>query len=446
MRRKNTDELIEAAPLPKEPSPGSVFRRIRWERLDNTAHMFPVIASEQTSNVFRISVTLRELVDPELLQQALDIVLPKFDGFNVRIRSGIFWHYFEENGKPAPHVRMEKGFPCRYIRSSGNNSYLFKVSYFQYRINLEVFHVLADGMGAVNFLKELTYQYLRLKHEDLTDLCGNHLDHKTTLNLEDSFRKHCKKTARIKYAVDPAYLIKGEKLPAGEFGVMHGYLKLSELKPLCKRLGLTINEYLVSVYVWSIYTEYLHSAPSKRPVRIAVPVNLRPYFKSITTRNFFAIISAEFRVEEERYTFEDICRIIQTKLRAQLRVDHLEEIFSYNVSCQQNPLLKTLPLPLKHLGMRFVYARSALANTSTVSNIGKIEVADAYKPYIELFHAFMAVSMGQHIKGTICSFDDTLVFTFSYDLTDNSLQRGFFRKLVEDGLHVEVESNGAHYG
>ena len=58
----------------------------------------------------------------------------------------------------------------------------------------------------------------------------------------------------------------------------------------------------------------------------------------------------------------------------------------------------------------------------------------------------MAVSMGQHIKGTICSFDDTLVFTFSYDLTDNSLQRGFFRKLVEDGLHVEVESNGVHYG
>jgi hypothetical protein len=58
----------------------------------------------------------------------------------------------------------------------------------------------------------------------------------------------------------------------------------------------------------------------------------------------------------------------------------------------------------------------------------------------------MAVSKGQHIKGTICSYEDTLVFTFSYDLADTSLQRGFFRKLVEDGLHVEVESNGVHYG
>ena len=445
MRRKSTDINIESTNTSKKPSLGSVYRKIRWERLDNTAHMFPVIANEQTSNVFRISVTLRELIDPELLQEALNILLPKFDGFNVRIRHGFFWHYFEENGKPAPSVKPEKGFPCRFIRSAGNNSYLFKVSYFRYRINLEVFHVLADGMGAINFLKELTYQYLRLKHEELASICGNHLDNKTTLNLEDSFRKHCKKKSPNKYAVDPAYLIKGETLPAGEFGVMHGYLNLLELKTHCKRMGLTINEYLVSVYAWSVYIEYLHRSQSKKPIRIAVPVNLRPYFNSITTRNFIAIISAEFRVEEASYTFEDVCRIIQHSLREQLNAEHLEKIFSYNVSCQQHPFLKLLPLPIKNLGMRFVFDRSALANTSTVSNIGKIEVAEPYKPYIELFHAFMAVSKGQHIKGTICSFEDTLVFSFSYDLADNSLQRRFFRKLAEDGLHVEVESNGVHY-
>ena len=446
MRRNYTDENYETIVPLKEPSLGSVYRRIRWERLDNTAHMFPVIASEQTSNVFRISVTLREIITPELLQQALDIVLPRFDGFNVRIRKGVFWHYFEENGKPAPRVVKEKGFPCRFFRPDGNNNYLFRVSYFQNRINIEVFHVLADGMGAINFLKELTYQYLRLKHQELAETCVDQLGQQTTLNIEDSFRKHCKKTSPTRYAVDRAYLIKGEKLSPGEFGVMHGYLKLPELKPLCRSLGLTINEYLVSVCVWSIYTEYLRSAPSERAVRIAVPVNLRPYFKSITTRNFFAIISAEFKAEKEAYTFEEVCRIVQSSLRSQLKAEYLEEIFSYNVSFQQNPLVKLLPLPIKHLGMRVVYGRSALANTSTVSNLGKIEVEEPYKPYIEMFHAFMAVSKGQHIKGTLCSYEDTLVFSFSYDLADNSLQRGFFRKLAEDGLCVEVESNGVHYG
>ena len=122
-------------------------REIRWDRLDNTAHLFPVIAGESMSNVYRISVTLTELVNRDLLQQALDMVLPKFDGFNLRLRQGVFWYYFEENGKPAPRVREESAFPCRYIRQNKNHSYMFRVTYYKYRINLEVFHVLTDGMG-----------------------------------------------------------------------------------------------------------------------------------------------------------------------------------------------------------------------------------------------------------------------------------------------------------
>lgn len=63
-----------------------------------------------------------------------------------------------------------------------------------------------------------------------------------------------------------------------------------------------------------------------------------------------------------------------------------------------------------------------------------------------MFHVFMAISKGQNMKGTVCSYGDTLVFTFSYDLKDVSMQRGFFTTLAADGLHVEIESNGVHYG
>jgi len=431
---------------PEEKKRHRLYREIRWEKLDNTAHLFPVIAGENMSNVYRMSVTLHELVEPELLQQALDIVLPKFDGFNLRLRNGVFWQYFEENGKPAPRVKAEREFPCRYIRPNRNNSYLFNVSYYKYRINLEVFHALADGMGGINFLKELTYQYLRLVHPEISEETGDSLTLGTTLNREDSFIKNFKKTAPKKYATRKAFLMKGERLHSGEFGVMHGYLNIPELKKVCKGYGVTINEYLVSAYIWSIYTEYLHSMPSEAPIRIAVPVNLRPYFNSITTKNFFVMISAEFQPDRESYTFPEVMQIVRESLRSQLEADHLEQIFSYNVSKQKSLILKILPLPLKHVGMRHVYTQSAFANTSTVSNVGLITVDEAYKPYIDMFHIFMAISKGQHIKGTICSYENTLVFSFSYDLTDVSLQRGFFRTLAADGLHVEIESNGVNYG
>ena len=141
-------------------------RQIRWDKLDNTAHLFPSIAGENMTNVYRISVDLNEEIQRDYLQQALDMVLPKFDGFNVRLRIGVFWYYFEENGKRAPKVSEEIMFPCRYIRQNRNHNYLFRVTYYGCRINLEVFHVLTDGMGGINFLRELTYQYLRLVHKE----------------------------------------------------------------------------------------------------------------------------------------------------------------------------------------------------------------------------------------------------------------------------------------
>lgn len=444
MRKKDLnlpiDEAVQAEAV-KKPR-----RDIRWEKLDNTAHLFPVIASEQMSNVYRMSVTLQELVDPDLLQQALDIVLPKFDGFNLRLRYGVFWHYFEENNKPAPRVREEREFPCRYIRGNRNSSYLFRVSYYKYRINLEVFHVLADGMGGLTFLRELTYQYLRLAHPELAGQTGDSLASGTTLNREDSFMKHFKRTSPKKYATRKAYLLKGERLHDGEFGVMHGYLNIPELKQVCRGYGVTINEYLVSAYIWSVYTEYLHRMPSEEAIRIAVPVNLRPYFESITTKNFFAMISAEFQPDRDNYTFPEVLAIVRESLRSQLTREHLEQVFSYNVSQQRSPILKFFPLALKHLGMRLVYNRSALANTATISNVGCITVDEAYRPYIDMFHIFMAISKGQHMKGTVCSYGNTLVFSFSFDLKDVSIQRGFFRTLAADGLHVEIESNGVHYG
>jgi len=421
-------------------------REIRWDKLDNTAHLFPVIAGEQMTNVYRISVTLSELIDPDLLQQALDILLPKFDGFNLRLRRGVFWYYFEENGKLAPRVREETSFPCQFIRANQNNSYLFRVTYYKYRINLEVFHVLTDGMGGLNFLRELTYQYLRLLHPALEAQVGNSLHTDTSLNREDSFLKNYKKSAKKHYKTQKAYLLKGERLRPGEFGVMHGYMNIPELKSACRHYGASINEYLISAYIWSVYTEQLNSTPSSAPIRVAVPVNLRPYFNSITTKNFFVMASAEFCPKQENYTFREVVTLVQESLRSQLNREYLEQIFSYNVSNQRNPFLRIMPLPIKTLAMRQVYKRSALANTATITNIGNIEVSSLYEPYIEQFHAFLAISKGQHVRGTICSYQNTLVFSFSYDLVDVSVQRGFFRKLASDGIHVEIESNGVNYG
>ena len=420
-------------------------RQIRWDKLDNTALIFPVIAGEGMTNTYRISVELYEDIQPELLQKALDIVLPKFNLFNVRLRMGVFWYYFEENNKPAPRVNEEELFPCRYIKPNKNNSYLFHVSYYKRRINLEVFHVLTDGMGGMTFLKELVYQYLRLAHEEFYDKVEDKLCDDTSLNAEDSFEKNYKKSSKKGYLMRKAYLIHQKKLAKGEFGVMHGLINIPELKEVTKKYGVSINEYLVGTFAWATYVQCLHKSPSKNPIRIAVPVNLRPYFNSNTTKNFFVMVGAEFHPKEENYTFEEVLKIIQRSLKEQITKENLESQFSVSVSNQKNKFLRMVPLMMKNLVMRFVYNRSAAAYTSTITNIGFAKLDPIYEPYIKRFRAFIAMSKGQSLKGCINSYQDTLVFNFTSTFSDTSVQREFFRKIAEDGVTVQIETNGVYY-
>lgn len=157
------------------------------------------------------------------------------------------------------------------------------------------------------------------------------------------------------------------------------------------------------------------------------------------------MVSAEFHPTKEVYTFKEVLSIVQESLKSQINRENLEKLFSYNVSNQKNKAARAVPLFLKSMAMKYVYTESALANTTTITNIGNITVSEEYAPYVEMFHAFLAMSKGQHLKGTICSYGSTLVYSFSYDLADTSVQKGFFRKVAADGIHVEIESNGVNY-
>lgn len=88
----------------------TIPRQVRWDKLDNTAHLFPSIAGESMTNVYRISVTLKEEVQVEFLQQALDMILPKFDGFNLRMRTGVFWYYLKRTEKRRRKSRKRRCF------------------------------------------------------------------------------------------------------------------------------------------------------------------------------------------------------------------------------------------------------------------------------------------------------------------------------------------------
>ena len=95
-------QLEKTAKKEKKPTRAAKNRRrreatLKWDKLDNTAQLFPVIAREGMSNVYRVSVVLKEDIDGTALQLALEKVLPHFDIFRMTMKNGLFWHYLEEN-------------------------------------------------------------------------------------------------------------------------------------------------------------------------------------------------------------------------------------------------------------------------------------------------------------------------------------------------------------
>lgn len=448
-KRRNKKEKLQKVYKNRSEEQESTYngsQEIKWGKLDNTAHLFPVIAGEGMSNVYRVSITLKEDIEQEKLQQALDIVLPKFSIFNCRLRQGMFWYYFEENGKQSPRVVEENTYPCQYIEENRNNSYLFRVTYYGKRINLEVFHVLTDGTGALNFLKELAYQYLRLSHAELREKYPDKLSSHTSLNTEDSFLSNYKKSKLTKgYKSGKAYILKGPLFPIGKMGILSGYMPLEEVKQAARSYDATINEYLVAVFVWAVYQAYLKGMPSKNPISISVPVNLRPYFNSVTTKNFFVMVTSSFSPKRENQPFEEVLAEVKASLREQINKKRLEEIFSYNVTGERTMILRTIPLVFKKPGLKGIYNMHAKANTATVTNLGKIEVAPEYQEYVETFGVLLSRSKGQNVKMSLSTYNGVLTATITSVIRDTKLQRAFFRYLASQNISVTIESNGVYY-
>lgn len=420
----------------------NVKKELGWRPLDNTAKIFPVIADEDMSQVFRLSVTLKESVDPEILQKALEEIIPNVDKFRVKLRRGLFWYYFEEN-KKIPKVKRENTYPCRYIDPHRNQKFLFRVTYFEHRINFEVFHALTDGLGAVTFLKSLVKKYLDLVRgtEEYWVSSDSEIPQEKPFEVSDSYLENYQENSGRSYSSAPAYQLKGRFHRLGSGQVLHGYVNIKELKALCKHYDVSITKYLAAVMIWSIWKEYLGGKPHERPIALNLPVNLRAFFGSETMANFFAVTIIGYLFKKPDMDFDTLLGIISRQMDRKIDKKRLEESISYNVSNEKKWYLRAIPLVIKKPALAWMFRMKDQSYTMTLSNIGLIRMEPEYASEIENFQVMIGVSRRQPLKCAVCAFGSEVVITFTSVFSDSRLQKRFFRKLRADGIRVRFEGN-----
>ena len=416
--------------------------RLYWRRLDNSAKIFPIQAGKKYSTVFRFSAVLKEEIDPESLKQAVILALRKYKSFRVRMKQGVFWNYFEHNPK-EPIIEEEKDYPCKYIDYKRNNNYLFKVTYFDQKINIDIFHSLTDGNNGNLFFREIIYSYIELTHpKEFEDELRT--TRKVEYTTEDGYMQNYDKQAKSNNSSKKAYVLKGDKINLGAVSAIHEIIDTNELKAICKLNDCTVTQYLTAVLIYSIYEENYKKNNGEKPIKVCIPVNLKKYFpNSKTISNFFTYITLEAEMKKDNLnTFEKILEFVKKDFKKRLTEEEIIKTMSGNVKLGNNPFIKVVPLFLKKALVRLSYIEIRKYTTITFSNVGRIGIIGKYKPYIESFLMLIAPEPVEKIKCSSCTFEDKMVFTFTSILNDNRIEKRFYEFLTGQGIKVEIESNG----
>ena len=414
-----------------------------WFRLDNAAKIFPGQNSPSWSNVFRLSVELKEEVNPVLLQKAADKVLPRFPSFAVRMKNGLFWHYLEKNPNRI-QIREDIKNLCYRIKFKEDNGYLFRIYYHGKRISVDTYHVLSDGCGATFFLSTLVAEYLRLKGYIIP--CGNFVldleEKPTAAETEDAYDRYANSKAKYNRKDKFVYHAVGTKLPAHMCNYTVGTFSFQELHKISKSYGVTITEFFAAMLIDIHYQKQLREKRKQRQVSVQVPVNLRKHFPSETLRNFVLCMRAKIDPDKGEYTFEEILKTVSLQLKLANDKKELNSLMTQNLKLERNPFSRLLPLCIKDLGVAISFIITGEQTTSTlISNIGPVALPEEMKPYIDRFFFFTGPGKLNGGRCGAISFGDKITFSFSNCYEESDLEREFFTRLVKMGLHVKIESN-----
>lgn len=406
-----------------------------WRKLDNTAKVFS-LDEKRNNNTFRLSVILKEKIDSKILEQATIKTLNTYPSYKVKIKSGFFWKYLETNEK-EPIVKKEKGIPCESINLKENNDYLFKVTYFYNKINLDVFHVLTDGLGATNFFKEILYNYLNLKYHLKVD------DNKILRNIDniqdENIKNGDKKLISNKYH-KKAFLIK-EKADLSKNKTYHYILDLKKFKSICKKNNVSITEYLTALYIYAIY-KTVYDKESSKDIIVSIPIDLRKYYNVESLSNFFTCMSIEGNVSSnQKISFETILSHVQKEFKNKLTPENVKKYLSRDVKLGTNIAIRLVPLFIKETFIQRFGKLVNQASTTTLSNIGSIKIEEPYKKYIDNIIVLVSTGKIQKVKCTICSYENNLNVTINSNLESNDLENEFYKLLIEHIGVLEIKSN-----
>jgi len=418
----------------------------KWMKLDNAAKIYPAAMTSEWMSIFRLSVDMKEPIDPTVLESALVRTIKRFPSLSLCLKRGVFWYYLEHIEVP-PRIEKDVLNPCVRMNFKKNNGYMFRVRYYETKLAVEFFHVLTDGNGGMCFLKTLVAEYIEEKYGEKVPRSDTILDcsEKADISeLEDNYLKYAR-AQKVSRDNSSSYHLVGEPEPRDLMHITTAFISVDEISAKAKSYGVTISEYLTANIIMAIRDIQRNDASRRKrlkPVKICVPVNLRKFYDSNTMRNFSAFVNVGITPELGEYSFEETLKIVKHQIGLQATEKQLNAWISSNVSSERNKLIRVIPLFIKNPIMKLVFKLNGdRTSTTTMSNLGNTVLPEEMSKYIERFD-FMIGSLSKNPVVCACvSYNGVMTFNITRKIKEPVFERNLLTRFVKQGIHVKVESN-----
>ena len=428
--------------------PWELAQHSNWYKLDNAGKIYPAILSRRITSLFRISLSLKEPINIDLLEKANNRVIGRFPYFQVSLKRGVFWYFLDTNPR-YPRIEGDSRYPCMRMPIKKKRMFLFRVRAYKCRIAVEFSHILTDGTGASIYLKTLAAEYLRLKGTPVPADPQKGIfplkEEPSDEEKEDAFKKYFNPKLPRPAKGAGAFHLRRKLIPPHRYYLTTGILPVRDVREKAKSLNVSISEFLIALLIHS-FQEYITSSGRKsgriRPIRMNVPVNLRNLYPSGTMRNFFLSVEPWIDPRLGEYTLEEIAAKVHHYMRYEVDRRFLGQQISRNVKGEINIINRLLPLPLKDLVLPIVYHFMGERNyTSGFSNLGRMELPREMAPHVERFDFYPPPSTGNRIKCTTVSWQEKLHISFGSFIEETEIERIFFTSLRKMEIPVKIESN-----
>ena len=408
------------------------MKRKRWYRLDNAGKFYASVKNIKIPRVFRYSAKLIDDIDPNILQLALNSTVEIFPNFNVNLKKGLFWYYLDETNKIN---KVEKeNLPICFKICNDSDDFLYRVSYYKRKINFEISHILSDGRGSVEFFKLLISNYVKMKYELEIDTTRN--NNSVLEKTEDSFNKYYQKFTLSKKEYQVPYIFKGRKFN-NQTLFLECNLNVNDILKMAHKYETTLTGFLVSVLIYSFKDE-LKLTDLNKNIIIDIPVDLRNYFKSSSSMNFFGLTTISYKFKTKEDTLTDIVREVNKQLKEKLKKDKLSQRVNLMVSFEKNWICKFVPLFMKNIIIASVERIFTQKSSTCLSNIGVIKLD---KEVEEKVDSISVLASTDSFRFTICTLKENLCIGISSRFINNDIIKNFCRYFSSNGINITIDVN-----